>query len=55
MIGAISRGYVGDATTKNIMLMARSRDGWGGKNVLRWGKRPAGQSCARTREIRQGG
>jgi len=51
MIGRTFKGCAVDATTRNIIMMGR-RPRQGYKKVFDWGNRPAGQSCARTREIR---
>jgi hypothetical protein len=53
MIGQTYRGYVDVATTKNTIVTAPK--GVGVNKVLAWGKRPAGETRAHTREIRQGG
>ena len=53
MIGQTYRGYVDVAIIKNTIVTAPK--GVGVNKVLAWGKRPAGQSRAYTREIRQGG
>lgn len=55
MIGITYRGYAVDAITRSIMSMVQSNKGVGAKKVFVRGWRPAGQSCAFTREIRQGG
>lgn len=52
MTGVTCRGFVATATIRSITMMARRRDGEGAKKVFNWGKRPAGQSRVRTREIR---
>jgi hypothetical protein len=51
MIGKTFKACVVDATTRNITMTDR-RPGQGYKKVFDWGNRPAGQFCARTREIR---
>lgn len=52
MTGITFKVYVATATIRSITMMVRRSDGEGAKNVLSWGKRPAGQSRVRTREIR---
>lgn len=52
MVGVTYRGYVVDATIRNTTSMGQRE---GAQKVFDWGSRPAGQSRAFTREIRQGG
>jgi hypothetical protein len=53
---ATTNHSVAHATTIRLHTMAvATGEGVGAKKVLTWGRRPAGQSCACTREIRQGG
>lgn len=55
MIGVTSNRCAGVVITKSIITTVRRGEGVGAKKVFTWGARPAGQSCAFTREIRQGG
>lgn len=53
---ATTNHSVAHATTTRLHMMAvATGKGVGAKKVFVWGWRPAGQSCAFTREIRQGG
>lgn len=51
---ATTNRFVAGATTTRLPTMAVGA-GVGAKKVFVWGWRPAGYSCAFTREIRQGG
>lgn len=53
MTGVTSKVCADVVITKNIITTVQR--GRGVKKFLYWGSRPAGQSCAFTREIRQGG
>lgn len=57
---ATTNHSVAGATTTRLHMMAAEVGvgvgvGVGAKKVFTWGARPAGQSCACTREIREGG
>lgn len=54
---ATTNRFVARATTTKLLMMAVGVGARGGrsKSLGLWGWRPAGQSCAFTREIRQGG